>query len=493
MSFLRSKLLAGTFVVFCLFAMMHQIGGVSVFDLDVKADSGLTSYRAIDLYTNKEPFNGKGLNQPSDAFAPQEEVILYACVTYRGDPVMGKIVAFEVNGPRNRFENLSFTHTAITDENGIANTSFIVTWPNGHPKDAVFGVWKAIAVVDIAGVAVNDTISFTVGWIIELVKIKTVDMNNISKSVFVKNEQMGFRLTVKNIAMTEMTATLIVDVYDNIGFHIGQIVLQDEKIAPGITVLFIKGITVPVWASLGEGNVYANAYTALPTLGGVPYCPYVSTKFSIVKFVLHDVAVINVFPSIDEAFVGDVVNVSVVVRNEGDFVETFNVDVYYDSALIGTETVANLPPKMEKTLNFAWSTSCLSPGNYTLSASADVVPEEIDVKDNRFVDGVVWLKSVGPIPPPSPVECLVPRWLLVFLFLIAVLLGGILVILVGFVLWSMHKRKEKKETEPQTTPVVSNKRSFSDRWKKCDVCGKEFPSAYTFCPYCLSFHGKDYE
>ncbi|MBS7620639.1 hypothetical protein KEJ32_00705, partial [Candidatus Bathyarchaeota archaeon] len=55
-----------------------------------------SSGRSIDLFTQKEPFSGKGLNEPSDSFQPQEEVILYALVTYNNYPVQNKLVAFQV-------------------------------------------------------------------------------------------------------------------------------------------------------------------------------------------------------------------------------------------------------------------------------------------------------------------------------------------------------------------------------------------------------------
>jgi len=460
-------------------------------NLDVRGEPTPNTYRAIDLYTQKEPYSGRGPNQPSDAFAPQEEVILYAYVTYRDDPVPGKIVAVEVRGPVNRFENLSFTRTAVTDQNGMANVSFRITWPNGHPREAVFGIWNVVAVVDIAGVTVSDTLGFLVGWIVELIKVETVDVNNVSRSSFMRSEHMCFRLTVKNIAMTDKIATLVLDVYDNLSISFGQVVLVDEQLAPGVTVLFIKDLLIPEWASLGGGVVYANAYTALPALGGVPWCPQVSTIFSIVKIIVHDVAVINVVPSVTQAFPCETVNISVVVRNKGDVSETFDVSAYYDSVLIGVSTVENLAPRSEKTLKFRWCTCCVAPGDYTISAEASVVPGEVYVEDNRFVDGVVRIK---PLVPPPPVEYVLPRWLLAFLFLLAVLVGATLAVLVGFVLWwTRERKKEEEEKMPTLLPFKPHEKRPFKASKKCSVCGREFPGVYTFCPYCMSFHGKDYE
>ena len=486
MSVCRLKSIAGMFLFFCLLTMMWQLMVMHGLNLDVKGEPASTMYRAIDLYTQKEPYSGRGPNQPSDAFAPQEEVILYAYVTYRDDPVPGKIVAFQIDGPVNHFENMSFTRTAVTNVDGITNVSFRITWPNGYPKEAVFGFWNVVAVVDIAEVAVNDTLSFQVGWIIELIKVETVDVNNVSRTSFMKNEHMCFRLTVKNIAMTDKIATLILDVYDYLNFSLGQVVLEDERIPPGVTIFFIEDLLIPERASLGVGVVYANA---LHALGGVAWCPEVSTTFSIVKAIVHDVAVTNVVPSANEVFPCQMVNISVGVVNEGDVGETFDVGCYYDSVLIGTLSVENLPPQTEKALTFSWCTCCVSPGNYTLSAVASVVPGEVDVKDNRFVDGVVRIKPW--FPPPLPVEYVLPRWLLAFLFLLAVLVGACLVLLIGLALWCMRERK--KEAVVPTPSVKRCEEHPFKTTKTCSSCGREFPGVYTFCPYCFTFHGKDYE
>ena len=86
------------------------------------------NFRVIDLYTQKVPFDGKGPNQPSDSFQPQELVILYALVTYNDAPVAQKVVSFSVNGPPNPFENITLLRTATSDQNGVANVSFRIPW-----------------------------------------------------------------------------------------------------------------------------------------------------------------------------------------------------------------------------------------------------------------------------------------------------------------------------------------------------------------------------
>ena len=57
---------------------------------NIRTGASSDATRKIDLFTEKMPFNGKGMNQSSDAFQPQELVILYANVTYNEAPVANK-------------------------------------------------------------------------------------------------------------------------------------------------------------------------------------------------------------------------------------------------------------------------------------------------------------------------------------------------------------------------------------------------------------------
>jgi len=70
----------------------------------------------IDLFTQKEPYSGKGPNMPSDAFGLGEEVQIYALATYNEYPVQSLLVAFQILSPQNPVENISFCRVAFTDE-----------------------------------------------------------------------------------------------------------------------------------------------------------------------------------------------------------------------------------------------------------------------------------------------------------------------------------------------------------------------------------------
>ena len=234
----------------------------------------------IDVYTQKEPYSGRGPNQPSDAFAPQEEVILYAYVSYNCEPQQNKPVGFEVIDPTGE---IIVDRSAFTNSEGIANITFRIPWPCENPEETIFGMWTVIAKVSVLDLTAEDTLTFEVGWIIEIVEVETVDATGQLKTSFVKGEHLYFNLTARNIAFVSKIATFTIVVYDEQDVPIGHVVLHNWVIPPGASRIFVLSIQIPKWAYIGVANVYANAYTDLPQLCGVPYCPEMSVAFIITK------------------------------------------------------------------------------------------------------------------------------------------------------------------------------------------------------------------
>jgi hypothetical protein len=105
----------------------------------------------LDVYTQR---GGQGSGQPGGSFIVGEKVDLISKVTYGGNPVQQKLVAFQVEDP---LGEIIVIRTATTDQNGLAAISFLI------PIDAAsVGTWNAISTVDVAGVTAWDTITFQV-------------------------------------------------------------------------------------------------------------------------------------------------------------------------------------------------------------------------------------------------------------------------------------------------------------------------------------------
>jgi hypothetical protein len=107
-----------------------------------------------------------------------------------------------------------------------------------------------------------------------------------------------------------------------------------------------------------------------------------------VEAVTHDVAILSVTPSNTTVTEGDLVNITVVVENQGTATETFNVAAYYDvenpSYLIETpKTLQALEPGATTSITFIWNTTEIE-GTYFILATASIVPSETDTEDNKL-------------------------------------------------------------------------------------------------------------
>jgi len=115
----------------------------------------------------------------------------------------------------------------------------------------------------------------------------------------------------------------------------------------------------------------------------------------------HDVAVVGVgvaYPlganETTGVYAGWKLNVTVTVKNEGDYTESFSVTAYNGTGIIGTQSVADLAPGANTTLLYPWDTTGVVHGNYTIKAVA-VLPEDAEPADNTMIDGVVKVKFPG--------------------------------------------------------------------------------------------------
>jgi len=120
---------------------------------------------------------------------------------------------------------------------------------------------------------------------------------------------------------------------------------------------------------------------------------------------IRDVAIIEVQPQINATYSERIVNITVVASNVGDFTETFDVTVYYDSTIIGTQIVTDLVPHENITLTFMWNTTGVEPCyTYVISAEASQVPYETNLGDNVCIDGSVKVKILGDVNGDGTVD-----------------------------------------------------------------------------------------
>lgn len=122
--------------------------------------------RLIDVYTQR---GGSGQDQPDGNFTFGEDVQLISDVTYNGQPMQQKLVAFQVLNSHNQTVIL---RTVTTDQDGRASISFRI--PNVFES---LGTWKVISVVEIAEEIAWDIVTFRV------ISVTPVGGYSISKRV----------------------------------------------------------------------------------------------------------------------------------------------------------------------------------------------------------------------------------------------------------------------------------------------------------------------
>jgi len=233
----------------------------------------------LDLFTQQEPYSGIGHNVPSDAFGFDEDVQIFALATYSNAPVPNILVVFEVFGPENSFENLTLFRVAITDNNGIATITFRTPY---SPRSAS-GEWTVFGNAGIADSVVNDTLSFRVGWIVNIVSLNTINQNHTHQEAFVRGSLLGVEVGLESISMMPKTAYLTLTACDALNNPINSTELNNFIVPPNETIAYAYlFLYIPDNAHFGIATVYANVYTSPISSNRLPYCPEASAHFSII-------------------------------------------------------------------------------------------------------------------------------------------------------------------------------------------------------------------
>ena len=109
----------------------------------------------------------------------------------------------------------------------------------------------------------------------------------------------------------------------------------------------------------------------------------------------HDIAVTNASALPLTVLPGNVVDINATVQNQGSSTEVYNVTAYADSEIIGVQSIF-LGSGSSVTITFIWNTTGFGKGDYTVSASASVVPGEVDTADNsKAADSIVTILYLG--------------------------------------------------------------------------------------------------
>jgi len=401
-------------VLIVLFLMTGCL--VNSFLSNVRFAYGAGGGLSVDLFTNKLPFDGKGFNQTSDAFSPLEQVVLYASVTYNGDPVAGLPVAFQIKSPTG---SLNQFRTAITNQSGIATVEFL-PW-SGNVQATAFGTWTVFSTVSLGELSAHDVLPFQVGWLVTA-SVKTVAPAQypealIEKQIFIRGSEVEALVNLTSISMSLKDVVLTIVAYD--AMNRSMYATKDGFQMPLGQLSLHYTFVIPQWVAVGNATIFADVYTADPSAGGIAYSPEASVTFTIA---LIDVAITSVSLSATELYVGQVLSINVTAANLGSLFETFNVTVYRNGTAIAPPATISLEPNGNRTLLFSWNTSGAAMGVYTIIASSSHVPGEVNTSNNDYLAGQIKLIQYVPPPPPfNPRNLYIVLWIILLIFLMLLL------------------------------------------------------------------------
>ena len=93
---------------------------------------------------------------------------------------------------------------------------------------------------------------------------------------------------------------------------------------------------------------------------------------------------------------GYIMNVTVVVANQGSMIEEINITVYLNDTTFQSLS-SQVKGGESAVYAFAWNTAELSKGNYTISAVVDTVPGESATADNTLIGGTMLVTIPGDV------------------------------------------------------------------------------------------------
>jgi PKD repeat protein len=131
------------------------------------------------------------------------------------------------------------------------------------------------------------------------------------------------------------------------------------------------------------------------------------TEFA--QVIAHDVAILDLSTAKrgcspkETVAEGSMLAINVTVQNQGLSSETFNVVLYSNATVLGTEQFT-LSPSTSVTVTFHWNTSGSAKGNYMIRAVSDIMTNETDTADNDVNAGYIVLTLAGDVDGDRDVD-----------------------------------------------------------------------------------------
>jgi len=164
----------------------------------------------------------------------------------------------------------------------------------------------------------------------------------------------------------------------------------------------VSGATNPTWTfTPSSGGSYTVYVEIIDDVGVHATSNIAPVMVNVLEG--HDVAINSVTSSKTVVGRGFNVAINVTVANYGSYSETFMVTAYVDATEIASQNVTLLSGN-SATITLIWNTTSFAYGNYTISAHAWPVPDEINTANNNFTGGIVKVTIPGDINGDGTVD-----------------------------------------------------------------------------------------
>ncbi len=138
-----------------------------------------------------------GQNTTSNIFTPFDQIQLTANVTYRNATQPDILVTFKVQGPSNAANPTNITTVATTNATGQAESVFRLPADNQN-EDSSIGKWQATATIQADNSTLQQSLSFTTQWNLQITSISTQNSQGQNQTIFYPGKTVTVKLTISN-------------------------------------------------------------------------------------------------------------------------------------------------------------------------------------------------------------------------------------------------------------------------------------------------------
>jgi len=235
----------------------------------------------IDLYTQyPAPHGGQEPGKPSDMFVPQQEVILYAKVTYNLWPEQNKDVSFQVIDPHG---DIYFIGCNRTNSDGIAVYHFRLPWLCDNPE-YYFGTWTVIATTEVAEQVITDTMQFKYDYLVHIWKTVT------DKTEYEHGEYITVTIDYGSAATQTYNVIIGVVAKDETGvpfdWDYATVTVGGAEWCTYANGTVSLTLYVPKWARSGQATIEVTVLSDLPINGGTQLYPTDEAHNTVIHFAI---------------------------------------------------------------------------------------------------------------------------------------------------------------------------------------------------------------